>query len=115
IPVFATGQSWWGAGGDLAWPFLALVLAGGTLMVDRLNKFPLVLTFLGVYFGLCTALSFGDAAAVAELFRAPFVQAAVFRAVFMLTDPPTSPSRTFDQVWVGALVAVVACASQLLG
>ena len=29
IPLFATGQSWWGAGGDLSWPFVLLVLAAG--------------------------------------------------------------------------------------
>src|SRR5712691_2604631 len=52
---------------------------------------------------------------VAEKFRAPFVQAALFLALCMLTDPPTSPSRYRDQVWVGALAAATACAAQLLG
>src|SRR5205814_8865000 len=52
IPLFATGQSWWGAGGDLAWPFLGLMIAGGALIVDRINKFPLVLAFAATYFGL---------------------------------------------------------------
>jgi enediyne biosynthesis protein E5 len=115
IPVFATGQSWWGAGGDLAWPFLALVIAGGALIVDRINKFPLVLAFAGTYFGLFTLVSLADPSAVAEMFRAPFVQAALFLALFMLTDPPTSPGRYLDQVWVGMLAAVTACVGQLVG
>ena len=115
VPIFATGQSWWGAGGDLAWPFLVLLIAGGALIVDRINKWPLVLAFLGTYLGLCTAMSFSDATAVAELFRAPFIQSALFLAVFMLTDPPTSPARLGDQVWIGALVGVVALVAQLLG
>jgi Na+-translocating ferredoxin:NAD+ oxidoreductase RnfD subunit len=115
IPVFATGQSWWGAGGDLAWPFLALVIAGGALIVDRINKFPLVLAFAGTYFGLFTLISLADPAAVAEMFRAPFVQAALFLALFMLTDPPTSPGRYPDQVWVGMLAALTACVGQLVG
>jgi Na+-translocating ferredoxin:NAD+ oxidoreductase RnfD subunit len=53
--------------------------------------------------------------AVAEMFRAPFVQAALFLALFMLTDPPTSPGRYLDHVWVGVLAAVTACLGQLLG
>jgi len=115
IPLFSTGQSWWGAGGDLAWPFLVLVLAGGALIVDRINKFPLVLTFTAMYFGAFTLVSLAEPAAVAEMFRAPFTQAAIFLALYMLTDPPTSPSRYVDQVWVGALAAIAACAGQLLG
>ena len=115
IPMFATGQSWWGAGGDLAWPFLALVIAGGALIVDRINKFPLVLAFAATYFGLFTVVSLADPTAVAEMFRAPFVQAALFLALFMLTDPPTSPGRYLDQVWVGMLAAGTACVGQLVG
>ena len=85
------------------------------MIVDRINKFPLVLTFVGVYFSVFSLASLANPAGVAEMFRAPFVQAAVFLALFMLTDPPTSPSRYRDQVWVGALAAGFACAAQLLG
>jgi H+/Na+-translocating ferredoxin:NAD+ oxidoreductase subunit D len=49
IPLFATGQSWWGAGGDMPWPFMLLVLACGAFIVERINKFPLVLSFAGVW------------------------------------------------------------------
>jgi len=115
IPLFATGQSWWGAGGDLSWPFVLLVFAGGALIADRINKFPLVLTFCGVYFGSFTLLGFADPYAAAEMFRAPFVQAALFLALFMLTDPPTSPGRYPEQLWVGALAALTACVAQLAG
>ncbi|HLZ27123.1 MAG TPA: RnfABCDGE type electron transport complex subunit D [Chloroflexota bacterium] len=115
VPLFGTGQSWWGALPDLSWPFVLVLLAGGTLIVDRINKAPLVLTFLGTTFGLFTALSVVDPSAVAELFRAPFLQATLFLALFMLTDPPTSPSRYEDQVAIGVLVGAVSCAAQLLG
>lgn len=115
IPLFATGQSWWGALPDLAWPWLLLLLLGGAVIVDRLNKFPLVLTFGAVYFGLFTLVGLAAPARVAEMFRPPFVEAAVFLALFMLTDPPTSPGRYVDQVWIGALVATVSGAAQLLG
>jgi Na+-transporting NADH:ubiquinone oxidoreductase subunit NqrB len=115
IPLFATGQSWWGAGGDMAWPFLLVVIVGGALIVDRINKFPLVLTFTGLYFGIFTLMGMIQPSLVAEMFRAPFVQSATFLAVFMLTDPPTSPGRYVEQVWFGALAAVTACVAQLMG
>jgi Na+-translocating ferredoxin:NAD+ oxidoreductase RnfD subunit len=115
VPLFGTGQSWWGALPDYSWPFVLVLLAGGVFIVDRINKAPLVLSFLGTSFGLFSALSIFDPAAVAELFRAPFLQATLFLALFMLTDPPTSPSRYKDQVAIGVLAGAVSCAAQLLG
>jgi Na+-translocating ferredoxin:NAD+ oxidoreductase RnfD subunit len=115
IPLFSTGQSWWGALPDLPWPWLLVLLAGGVIVVDRVNKFPLVLSYLGVSFGLFTAIAFADPVRVAEMFRAPFVQATLFCACFMLTDPPTSPGRYAEQVIVGALVAASTCSAQMLG
>lgn len=104
-----------GDGGDLAWPFLILRLAGGALVVDRINKFPLVLAFTGTYFGLFTLVSLADPAAVAEMFGAPFVQGAVFLALFMLTDPSTSPGPYGEQAGVWVLAAVSAVVGQLIG
>jgi Na+-translocating ferredoxin:NAD+ oxidoreductase RnfD subunit len=49
------------------------------------------------------------------MFREPFVQAALFLAFFMLTDPPTSPNRYLDQIWFGLVAAVSAGVAQLLG
>jgi Na+-translocating ferredoxin:NAD+ oxidoreductase RnfD subunit len=113
--AFGSGESWWGALGDMPWPWIAVLVVSGALLTERLNKFPLVLTFLAAYFGLFTAVSVVQPALVAEMFRAPFVQAALFLAFFMLTDPPTSPNQYPDQVWYGLLAAVSACLAQLLG
>ena len=85
------------------------------MVVERVNKFPVVLTFLGIYFALFTVLALVQPTGVAEMFRAPFLHAAVFLASFMLTDPPTAPGRYGEQVWVGALAAVVSVAAQVLG
>lgn len=115
VPLFGTGQSWWGALADLSWPFVIVLLAGGAFIVDRINKFPLVLSFLGVMFCLLTGLSYIAPVTTAELFRAPFLQATLFLALFMLTDPPTSPARYKDQVAIGALVGAASVAAQLLG
>jgi Na+-translocating ferredoxin:NAD+ oxidoreductase RnfD subunit len=115
IPMFATAQSWWGALTDLPWPFVLVLLAGGAFVVDRINKFPLVLSFAATYFGLFTLTALINPAAAAEMFRTPFVQSALFLALFMLTDPPTSPNRYLDQLWCGALVAITSGVAQLVG
>jgi Na+-translocating ferredoxin:NAD+ oxidoreductase RnfD subunit len=115
VPLFGTGQSWWGALANVPSPWLLLLLVGGVLILDRLNKFPLALSFLGFYFGLFAFGALLDPARVAEMFRVPFTNAALFLACFMLTDPPTSPGRRSDQVWIGGIVAVVSAVAQLIG
>src|SRR5205085_12155635 len=113
--AFGSGESWWGGLADLPWAWIAVLLLAGGLLTERLNKFPVVLTFLAAYFGFFTLASLGNPQGVAEMFREPFLQAALFLAFFMLTDPPTSPNRYSDQVWYGLLAAVSAGAAQLLG
>ena len=54
-------------------------------------------------------------ASLLDVLRAPFIQAALFLAFFMLTDPPTSPNQYGDQIWYGLLAAASACLAQLLG
>ena len=107
----SSGQSWWGALADLPLVWLVLLLAAGLWLVSRINKLPMVLAFGGTYFLIVTAAAFlGDAARVAEIFRAPDLHAVLFFAFFMLTDPPTSPTRYRDQVRFGVLVAVASAA-----
>jgi Na+-translocating ferredoxin:NAD+ oxidoreductase RnfD subunit len=113
--LFGTGQSWWGALGDLPEISSIVLILVGVFLADRLNKFPLVLSFLATYFVAFTGVSLVNASAVAEMFRAPFLQSVLFLAFFMLTDPPTSPNRTADQIWYGVIAAVVGVAAQVLG
>jgi Na+-translocating ferredoxin:NAD+ oxidoreductase RnfD subunit len=115
VPLFGTGQSWWGALANLSPLWLVLLLAGGAFILDRLNKFPLALSFLGIYFGLFAFGALLDPGRVAEMFRVPFVNAVCFLFCFMLPDPPTSPGRRDDQVWFGGLVAIVSAVAQLVG
>ncbi|MEP6715510.1 MAG: RnfABCDGE type electron transport complex subunit D [Terriglobia bacterium] len=109
--VFHTGQSWWGALTEVH-PALQLALvAGGLFITDRVNKMPLVLVFLGTYFLLFTMAAFvRDPQWVAEIFRSPDLEAALFFAFIILTDPPTSPAKYPDQILCGAIVAVVSFA-----
>ena len=106
--AFHTGQSWWGALPEVN-PLAQLVLvAGGIYIADRVNKMPLVLVFLGTYYLLFTVTAFmSDPQTVAEIFRAPDVQAVLFFAFIILTDPPTSPAKYPDQIICGVIVAVV--------
>jgi Na+-translocating ferredoxin:NAD+ oxidoreductase RnfD subunit len=108
---FHTGQSWWGALPELT-PFaLVLLFATGVFITDRVNKIPLVLSFLGAYYLLVTITAFvGNPAKVAALYRAPDLHAALFFAFFMVTDPPTSPPKQRDQLVNGVIVAVASYA-----
>ena len=111
--VFHTGQDWWGALPELrpAPLGLAALFATGVFMTDRVKKMPLVLAFLGAYYSLFTITAFaGNAAAVAEVFRPPDLQAVLFFAFIILTDPPTSPVKYGDQVGCGLIVALASYA-----
>ncbi|MEO8539922.1 MAG: hypothetical protein ABI577_09300 [bacterium] len=107
--LFGAGHSWWGALPDLGWPGAVIILAAGTYTANRINKLPMVLVFLGGFYGLFTVASFaGNSTAVASVFRAPDLQAALFFALFMLDDPPTCPVKYRDQAIYGAIVALFA-------
>jgi Na+-translocating ferredoxin:NAD+ oxidoreductase RnfD subunit len=106
--VFHTGQSWWGALPAVSIVAQVLMVAAGVFIADRVNKMPLVLAFLGTYFLLFTVTAFvSDPQWVAEVFRPPDLEAALFFAFVILTDPPTSPAKYPDQVVCGGIVAVV--------
>jgi Na+-translocating ferredoxin:NAD+ oxidoreductase RnfD subunit len=108
--LFRAAENWWGAMPDSGAVGLALLLAAGLFMTDRINKLPLVLAFLAAYFVLFTEASFvmADSSRVAEVFRAPDLQAVLFFAFFMLDDPPTCPVPYQAQVLFGIAAAVAA-------
>lgn len=109
--VFNTGQSWWGALPEVPPAALAVLVGTGLFIADRVNKMPMVLAFLGTYYLLFTLTAFvGDPRSVAEVYRTPDLQAALFFAFFILTDPPTSPTKYRDQVTCGLLVAATSYA-----
>jgi Na+-translocating ferredoxin:NAD+ oxidoreductase RnfD subunit len=109
--VFHTSQSWWGALPEAPPIAQAVMVAAGLFIAERVNKIPLVLAFLGSYYLLFTVTAFvSDPQRVAEVFRSPDLEAALFFAFIILTDPPTSPTKYPDQVVCGVLVAVVSYA-----
>lgn len=109
--LFHTPQNWWGALTDVAPLAKLLLLASGAFIVDRVNKTPLVLSFLATYFVLFTATAYAaNPLRVAEIFRTPDVEAVLYFAFFILTDPPTSPAKYRDQLVCGVIVAIASYA-----
>lgn len=105
--ALGAGQSWWGALGSAAPVAIVVLVTGGVFIADRVNKMPLVLAFLGAYFLIFTIAAFvRDPTSVAEIFRPPDIQAVLFFAFFILTDPPTSPVRYGEQFVCAAIAAV---------
>lgn len=115
VPLFHTQQSWWGAFGDLSGWYVMLLLIGGYWVVNRVQKFPQVFAFLGVYLLTLLAISRGilpldvgalQAGGFYDALRPPFINATLFFALLMLTDPPTSPAKTGDQIVFGSVAAL---------
>ena len=114
--AFGAEESWWGALPELPLIALALVAAGGLYLANHLKKMPAVVAFLFTYFATFTAASFiGNPLNVWEVFRTPDLHAVIFLALFMVTDPPTSPPKSRDQMIFGALCAIVTVATYLWG
>lgn len=104
--IFDTGQSWWGALPEVEPLAIVLLFITGAFIANRVNKIPMVLVFLGLYYLLFTVTAFfGNPAHVAEIYRAPDLHAVLYFAFFILTDPPTSPVKYPHQLFYGALVA----------
>src|SRR6185369_9447839 len=92
--VFNTAQSWWGALPELTPIAVTVLLATGVFITFKVSKVPAVIVFLGTYYLLFTVTAFvGDPRRVAALYRAPDLNAALYFAFFMVTDPPTSPPK----------------------
>jgi len=111
FPIAHAGQSWWGALPEVPAIVQLTLLAGGMFIADRVNRMPLVIAFLATYYALFTVAAFvGDPAWVSEIFRTPDLQAVLFFALFILTDPPTSPVKYRDQLIFAVIVAVTSYA-----
>ena len=104
--LFGSAESWWGALPEVTPVAQTPLVVAGVFISYRVARVPLVLTFLGSYFLLFTLTAFAaDPQWVAEVFRTPDLQAVLFFAFFILTDPPTSPVTYRDQIICGVIVA----------
>ena len=105
VLLFQTGQSWWGAFGDLPVWTIAFLLVGGYIITNRINKFPQVFAYLLTSFLLLALMGFFNIGDAVDALRPPFINATLFFGFFMLTDPPTSPAKDKDQILFGILTA----------
>jgi ferredoxin-NADP reductase/Na+-translocating ferredoxin:NAD+ oxidoreductase RnfD subunit len=105
ITAFAMGQSasWW-IGGTL--PMMAFVIAGGFLVVRKLQRFDLVFSFLGgaIISDLVTHIGYHPLAVLQEAaLRTPIF----FFASIMITEPLTTPATRPWRIEYGALVGLL--------
>jgi len=113
IPLFSSQQSWWGGLSTLPQGALIFLIIGGLIITNRIHKFPQVVSFLFVYFLMLLGLSFFNGGLVADLYRMPYINSALFLAFFMLTDPPTSPAKSNEQIIFGTLTAIISVLAYL--
>ena len=109
LVVFPTGHSWWGALTDLPWPASAILIGCAVVVANRVRRLPMLIAFLLIYFAAFALMALplsGSVPRLAEVFRIPFLNAAIFFSGFMLTDPVTSPSRPREQLWFAGVAAV---------
>jgi enediyne biosynthesis protein E5 len=107
IPLFASEQSWWGSMPNFpAWGIVFVIVAG-YLVTNKVNKFPQVFTFLGVYLVIMLGLGLAHVGDTTDALRNPFINSTLFLAFFMVTDPPTSPAKYGEQVIFGFIAAIV--------
>ncbi len=96
VVAFSAPESWWTSMPLMPVWALLLMMAVGVFVSVRVQKYPQVLMFLGVYFGLVLVMALGHlglaSATPADALRPPFVNSALFLSFFMLTDPPTTPA-----------------------
>lgn len=112
--IFSSGQSWWGSLSLLPSWFVLLVLIGGYMITNKVNKFPQVFAFIGTYCLIMLVMAYFGTGDVTDALRNPFINSALFLAFFMVTDPPTSPAKYKDQVLFGFIAAAISCADYLI-
>ncbi len=108
--LFSSGQSWWGALSLLPMVTILGLVICGFLITSRTNKFPQVLTYLGVYSVAFLVMGLMHVGLAGDALRTPFINSAVFMAFFMLTDPPTSPGTYRDQIIYSVLASAISVA-----
>lgn len=96
--------SWW-VGGNL--PLLGFVLAGGFLVIRKIQRFDLVLTYLAGAFGMIVITSFPYSAPLDTIQKIILHTPVFFFASIMLTEPLTTPPTRPLRIVYGALVGLI--------
>lgn len=107
-PALGLGhQDWWAVAAAPQYLAIPALVITGLVAADSANRLPLAGQFLAAfYIAMFLLLFVGEGSRIAEAYHAPFLDATLFAALVMLTDPPTSPARRIDQRDHAVLVAV---------
>ncbi|MEO6513448.1 MAG: oxidoreductase [Candidatus Saccharimonadales bacterium] len=99
-----SATTWW-VGSTMIWPF-ALVL--GLLVVRKIRRFPLFLTFVLVSAVLqCVLFVHGHQPILTDMKHALLASPLIFLSTIMLTEPATMPPRRYLQIIFASLVAIL--------
>lgn len=96
--------SWWVVAGNL--PLLAVILIGGLLMVRKVQRFEMVISFtLMALISAILTLTSGD---IAHTLTVSLLHSAlIFFAFIMLTEPLTTPPSRVGRIIYGGLVGLI--------
>lgn len=100
------GASWW-IGNSLMQPFIVI---GGLLVAYKVRRMRLVVSFLAVYLLLSVLLGISTLGLLNLIIYSPIL----FFSLVMLTEPLTSPFRSFEQTVYAVLVAVALMVYQVV-
>lgn len=98
--VLNQGASWWAGGSEM----LILVIAGGLIMLRKLRRFHLVISFLISYAVILTVLNFNliGVSGIPSLIKGAYLSPSlVFFTFIMLTEPITSPANRRYRIYYG--------------
>ncbi|MDI9258992.1 RnfABCDGE type electron transport complex subunit D [Alicyclobacillus sendaiensis] len=106
-------ESWWGDLAGLSLAYVAVLVAFMYAVLWRARKFATFFAYVASFLAVCFAAGAMHSALGADAFRNPILNATLFAAGFMASDPPTSPSRLPMQVAYGAGAGGLAAALYL--
>lgn len=98
-----SSATWW-VGGNI--PLLPLVLAGGFLIVRKIQRFDLVLSFAAVALGTVVATS-ASIDYITPISRTLLHSSFIFLACIMLTEPLTTPPNRIMRILYGSIVGLL--------
>ena len=99
-----SATTWW-VGSSVMWPFILLL---GLLVVRKIRRFPLFITFIVVSVVLQYAMFVHDHQPIGiDMKHALLASPLLFLATIMLTEPATMPPRRRLQIVFAAIVAVL--------
>ncbi len=114
--LFSSMQSWWAAMTLLPNATLIILAIALVIIAKRVKKIPQVLAFLASYLVIVAFFLLFKQTSMDALFALenPMANSALFLAAFMLTDPPTSPSKPKAQIAFGIITGTVSLLTYLI-